>query len=148
MPALQRSAMFYYLNAGKRLVTADAATPDRRELVAQLIERSDVMVHDRPPESPGWSSARPYCTSTVRSSNAPSRPTGGPGPKAGTVSSDLVTNAVGGDSYLTPAGLAHRWAPEREPLKLAGFSASYAAGLAAVLSVLASLFRRAARARR
>lgn len=143
MPALQRSATFYYLNAGKRLVTADSGTPTGAELVAQLIERSDVMVHDRPPIAGlelGPALLHEY-GSVVQCAITPY---GWTGPKAGTVSSDLVTNAVGGDSYLTPAGLAHRWAPEREPLKLAGFSASYAAGLAAVLSVLASLFRRAA----
>src|ERR1700722_16193383 len=41
MPALQRSAMFYYLNAGKRLVTADVASPTGGHLLARLLQRSD-----------------------------------------------------------------------------------------------------------
>jgi crotonobetainyl-CoA:carnitine CoA-transferase CaiB-like acyl-CoA transferase len=142
MPALQRSAMFYYLNAGKSLVTADAQTPTGGQLVARLIERSDVVVHNRP-RIAGLELGAPLLRRHEEIVQCAITPYGWSGPKAGAVSSDLITNAVGGDCYLTPAGLAHTWAPEREPLKLAGFAASYAAGLAGLLGVLASLFRRA-----
>jgi len=142
MPALQRSAMFYYLNAGKSLVTADAATPTGGQLVARLAERSDVVVHNRP-QVAGLELGPALLRRHDSIVQCAITPYGWSGPKAGVVSSDLVTNAVGGDAYLTPAGLAHSWAPEREPLKLAGFAGSYAAGLAGLLGVLASLFRRA-----
>jgi crotonobetainyl-CoA:carnitine CoA-transferase CaiB-like acyl-CoA transferase len=142
MPALQRSAMFYYLNAGKQLVTADTACPSGGELVARLARRSDVIVHNRV-QVAGLELGPDLLRQHGSIIQCAITPYGWTGPKSGTVSSDLVTNAVGGDSYLTPAGLAHSWAPEREPLKLAGFAGSYAAGLVAVLAVLSSLFRRA-----
>jgi crotonobetainyl-CoA:carnitine CoA-transferase CaiB-like acyl-CoA transferase len=143
MPALQRSAMFYYLNAGKSLVTADTATPTGGQLVARLVERSDIVIHNRP-QIAGLTLGPALLAQHGSVVQCAITPYGWSGPKAGTDSCDLVTNAVGGDCYLTPAGLAHKWAPEREPLKLAGFAASYAAGLVAALSVLASLLRRAA----
>ena len=47
MPALQKSAMFYYLNAGKSLVTADATTPTGGQLVARLALNSTACTRAR-----------------------------------------------------------------------------------------------------
>jgi crotonobetainyl-CoA:carnitine CoA-transferase CaiB-like acyl-CoA transferase len=140
----QHSAMFVYLNIGKRLVLLDLDAVSGRETFDKLIGTADVLVHDRTRAQAtalGWGdemlARHPdliQCAIT---------PFGWDGVHADWVSSDLVTNAVGGDCYMTPAGLAHDERPDGEPLKLPGFAASYLCGTTGALAILASLYARA-----
>lgn len=142
MPAMEKSAMFFYLNAGKRLVTVDLTSPSGGELFGRLLSVNDVVVHNRPIVS-GYEMGPTLSREHAELVQCAITPFGWDGPNAKFSSSDIVTNAVGGDCYLTPAGLAHHLAPEREPLKLAGFSASYGVGIIGALSIVASLWNRA-----
>jgi crotonobetainyl-CoA:carnitine CoA-transferase CaiB-like acyl-CoA transferase len=136
------SAMFAYLNSGKRMVSFDERADAGRGALARLVAAATVVVHDgsldicRTALGPTVGETYPGLVSCAIT------PYGWDGPHAALPACDLITNAVGGDCYLNPAGLAHREQPDGAPLKMAGFSASYTGGLAACLAILAGLFRR------
>lgn len=135
------SAMFAYLNSGKKMVSFDETTDAGRTALADLVASATVVVHDGSLEFCGQSLGPTVGDTYPGLVACAITPYGWDGPHAGVPACDLTTNAVGGDCYLNPAGLAHHENPEGEPLKMAGFSASYTGGLAACLAIMASLFR-------
>jgi formyl-CoA transferase len=46
------SAPFYALNRGKKFLSVDAAAPEGREIVQQLVASADVFLHNIRPEKP------------------------------------------------------------------------------------------------
>ena len=123
-----------HLNANKRSVVADLASPVGRSLVASLIARADVVIESFTPGfldgvGMGWDvlSAR-----HPRLVVASVTPFGQSGPYGSWRGSEITAYAMGGPMHAT--GIA-----EREPLKLGGHEVSYHCGGVVALATIAAL---------
>ena len=123
-PDPEASALFLYLNAGKRSVTLDAGTAGGRAALASLVGQADVLIEDLGPDAlarlgldwPALHARHPQLTVVSMS------PFGSFGPYAGYRATGLVSYAIGGQLYFTGN-------PDGPPMKTYGFQAEYQAGL-------------------
>jgi crotonobetainyl-CoA:carnitine CoA-transferase CaiB-like acyl-CoA transferase len=120
----EKSALFLYLNAGKRSLALDLETDEGADVIRRLILEVEVVVENFPPgylasiglpfEDLRRRKPRLLMTSIT--------PFGQTGPYASYRASNLVSYASGGQMYMTGD-------PDREPLLVAGQQADYQAGL-------------------
>ena len=137
-PHPETSALFLYLNAGKRSVVLDIHDEQGRAALRRLAERAGALVED---EGPGvldglGLSYESLATSNPRLVMLSMSPFGKTGPQRAWQGSDLVFQALCGPMY-------NLGDPEREPLKLAeNQGLYYAGGVAAVGLAAAALSAR------
>ena len=137
VPHLETSAPFLYLNTSKKSVTLDLHSHQGRELLDQLIARSDVLVHSFPTHDSaamelGYDRLSRLQPSLVMTSLSPF---GRSGPYADYKAVDLTLYALSGHMYLTGQ-------QDREPLMPYGNQPQHQLGLNACVATLAALFFR------
>ena len=128
------SALFFYLNAGKKSITLDLATAEGREHLWQLSQRADVVVESFGPSQRAllgldyhlFHAANPRLVVVSISAF------GQTGPDRERKATELTLLAEGG--YLRVCG-----DPEREPVKPYGHVAQYSAGLQAAVAAMGAL---------
>ena len=119
----EASALYLYLNMGKRGATLDRRSADGAAAFSRLLEGADVLIDDeRAVDSP-------LQDGMIRASLSPF---GSTGPYARWRSSPLVSLALGGFLYLSGD-------EDREPLMIPGYQSEYLAGLHAYVGVLMAL---------
>ncbi len=133
-PDPERSPLFLHLNANKRSVVADLATPEGADLVRALAARADLVVESH---TPGALDALGIGPGALRAANprlvvASVTPHGQTGPYAGLPGNDLTAYALGGPMLATGD-------PDREPMKLAGRIVEYHCGAVGALAALAAV---------
>ncbi len=134
LPHRERSGLFLYLNAGKRGVTLNLETPTGREILAGLVSRYDVLVHNLHPTEMDRIGLD---YDTLRSNNdglvmASITPFGLTGPYRNWKAYDINLAAGGGICE----GLGR---PDREPLTFGAPEVGYFAGSAAASSLIMAL---------
>lgn len=135
-PGPEDSALFQHLNVGKRSVTLDLWSEVDRSVVRWLASRSHIVVESFPPGlmaelGLGFDRLRQDTPALVMTSISDF---GQSGPYRDYRASEIVHLALGGLLYTTGD-------PNREPLMLPGYQASYLAGLNAAVATLAALYR-------
>ena len=135
-PHPETSALFLYLNTGKRSVELDIRTPAGREAFLKLVAQSDVVIENfRPADM----RALGLTYEVLRAVNprvvlVSITAFGQDGPYADYRSNNLVAFAMGGQMFITGT-------QDEGPLKNGGYQADYQGGLngfsAAMLAVLA-----------
>ena len=137
LPHRERSGLFLYLNADKRGVTLNLQTPTGRELLAGLVSRFDVLVHNLHPTEMdrvgvGYEALQAHNGRLVMASITPFGLTG---PYRNWKAYDINLAAGGGICE----GLG---SPDREPLTFGTPEVGYFAGAAAASSVVMALLAR------
>ena len=137
LPHRERSGLFLYLNADKRGVTLNLDTPTGREILAGLLSRFDVLVHNLHPAEMDrvgldYDTLRPHNDALVMASITPFGLTG---PYRNWKAYDINLAAGGGICE----GLG---SPEREPLTFGTPEVGYFAGAAAASSIVMALLAR------
>ena len=137
VPEPESSALFLYLNTGKKSVTLDWRSKDNRSTLDNLLESADVLVDSSPPgtlDGLGLGSDQlheKYPGLIVVSITD----FGNSGPYRDWKSTPLVNLALGGYLYLSGD-------ENREPLMLPGYQADYLAGLHGYLGTTMALWSR------
>ena len=140
-PHPERSGLFLYLNANKRSVTLDPATPAGQRLFADLVDWCDILVESPPGQRLGELGLG-YETLAARRPElvmVSITPFGDTGPYRGYTSSELVTFHASGLGYVTPRGATD---PAKPPLKAGGRLAEFFAGLNGAVVAMAALHAR------
>ena len=137
LPHRERSGLFLYLNADKRGVTLNLETPTGREILAGLVSRSDVLVHNLHPTEMDrvglhYESLQAHNAGLVMASVTPFGLTG---PYRNWKAYDINLAAGGGICE----GLG---SPDREPLTFGTPEVGYFAGAAAASSIVMALLAR------
>jgi crotonobetainyl-CoA:carnitine CoA-transferase CaiB-like acyl-CoA transferase len=135
VPNVETSAMHLHLNAGKRSITLDIASPTAAALLHRLLEGADVFVVGDTAGQRTTLSASALGERLPQLVVASITPFGTTGPDAHWRAMDIVSHAAGG--YLAMTG-----DPDRAPVKPYGHQAEYQAGLHAALGVVAALTSR------
>ncbi len=137
----EKSGLFLYLNTNKRSITLDLTRPRGQELLKQLVNGADLLVHNfPPPEMPEtglqFDSLAEHNPQLVMVSITPFGLTG---PHRDYQATDLTLWNAGGVAYLNGGGPA---ADELPPLKAFGQQAGFQGGLNAAVAALGALFAR------
>jgi crotonobetainyl-CoA:carnitine CoA-transferase CaiB-like acyl-CoA transferase len=143
-PGPESSALFLYLNTGKKGVTLNPQLPTGRDLFLRLLGLADVLIVDLTAselarlglECAGLKERFPRLILVSIT------PFGSEGPRSGWKAYELNLFHGGGEGYLLPNGLAYELAPGRGPLKAGGYLAQYEAGVAGAAAALAALYAR------
>ena len=133
----ERSGLFLYLNADKRGVTLNLDTPTGREILAGLVSRADVLVHNLHPTEMDrvgldYETLIPHNKGLVMASITPFGMTG---PYRNWKAYDINLAAGGGICE----GLG---SPDREPLTFGTPEVGYFAGAAAASAIVMALLAR------
>ena len=138
------SALFHYLNAGKRFVTCEPRSADGRRLLGELMDRAELFIDDTPvsqrpalrldPETIAADHAHLVYLSVL--------PFGALGPHAHYRAYEINSLHAGGEGYLMPNGLALEMFPGRPPVKIYGHFAEFMGGTSAVCAALSALLVR------
>ena len=137
VPNPETSALFLYLNTGKKSVELDLRTPDGRAAVLKLAETCDVVIDNfRPDEMAALGLAHgDFIRAHPRLVQVSITAFGQEGPYANYHSNNLVAFAMGGQMFITGT-------QDGGPLKNGGYQADYQGGLnafsAGMLAVLAA----------
>ena len=137
LPHRERSGVFLYLNANKHGGTLNLDTPTGREILASLVSRCDVLVHNLHPMEMDrvgvdYETLRAHNGKMVMASITPFGLTG---PYRNWKAYDINLAAGGGISE----GLG---SPDREPLTFGTPEVGYFAGAAAASSIMMALLER------
>jgi len=134
IPHREKSALFLWLNAGKRSITCDLATATGRALLLRLAERCDIAVLDQRPAELARLRLAPTDLQAANGQLVVTSVTafGQSGPYANWRATNLTAFAAGGQHYLTGD-------PDREPLQNGGYQAEYQAGTWAFGAAIAAL---------
>ncbi len=141
-PDPEKSALFAYLNINKRGVVADLTRAEGREMLASLLERADILIHNVAPrereahglQSDALCATYPHLVVTSLSMF------GDTGPRAQWHGYELNAANAGGWAYLSPGASPH---PELPPLKAFGHQCDFQAGVhGATVSLAAYRHRR------
>jgi CoA:oxalate CoA-transferase len=135
VPHREKSALFLWLNTGKRGITLDVATATGRALALRLAASCDAVVTDfRPSEASrlrlvhdDFAAVNPRIVTTSVTAFGQS------GPYADWLATNLTSYASGGQHYLTGDA-------DREPLQNGGYQALYQAGTWAFGATLAAIW--------
>jgi crotonobetainyl-CoA:carnitine CoA-transferase CaiB-like acyl-CoA transferase len=134
-PHPEKSALFLYLNAGKKSLTLDLETADGADVVRRLVLETEGVVETF---APGYLSAIGLPFEDLRRRKprllmTSITPFGQTGPYSSYLSNNLVSFAMGGQMFMTGD-------PDREPLLGAGQQADYQAGLHAFAATCLGLY--------
>ncbi|MEX0749820.1 MAG: CoA transferase [Dehalococcoidia bacterium] len=134
IPHREKSALFLWLNASKRSITLDVATPTGRALALRLAERCDAVVLDQRPAELARLRLTPDDVHALDPRLVVTSVTafGQSGPYANWRPSNIAAYAAGGQHYLTGD-------PDREPLQNGGYQAEYQAGTWSFGATIAAL---------
>ncbi len=136
-PHLEQSALFLYLNTGKKSVTLDVESQTGATIVRRLAQECDLLLESFPPGyldrlGLGYAALAElnprliYTSVTAFGQSGPYRELKG---------SELIAQAMGG--LMQTIGL-----PDREPLKIGGNAASYTTGMSAFSATMIALYVR------
>jgi len=137
VPNPETSALFLYLNTGKKSVVLEIGSPAGREQLLELVETADVVIENcRPADLRALGLSWDVLSAVNRRLVMISVTTfGQDGPYADYESNNLVAFAMGGQMFITGT-------QEGGPLKNGGYQADYQGGLnafsAGMLAVLAA----------
>ncbi len=136
VPHPERSGLFLHLNTNKRSITLDPSTADGAALVVRLAAGVDVVLEDFPAGEAkrlgfGWDVLAEGRSDLVMASITPF---GQSGPYRDYLGTEITLQAIGGPLRNTGHG-------EKEPLKLAGDTAHYHAGVTAAFAIMATRLR-------
>ena len=144
-PDTESSLLFIYLNSNKRSVKLDMHNPAAKDLLLDLVKKSDVVIEDLPLKEverlgvdyPTLQRANPGIVVTSIT------PFGRTGPYKDYKAYYMNTYHTGGDGYLLPGSRLHDILfPGREPIKAGGYLGEYQVGTSASLVTMAALMRR------
>ncbi len=135
------SALFHYLNVGKRFVTCDTGAEAGRLLLDELLARADLFLDDTPVAR---RSALRIDADTIAVRHPKLvflsvLPFGASGAHAHYSAYELNLLHAGGEGYLMPNGLTLEMFPERPPLKIYGHFSEMIGGTSAVCAGIAAL---------
>jgi crotonobetainyl-CoA:carnitine CoA-transferase CaiB-like acyl-CoA transferase len=140
------SALFHYLNSGKRFVTCTLETGRGRDLLDELLSRAALLIDDTPVAQRPQLALDPETIAArfpalVHLSVLPFGALGG---HAGYSACELNVLHAGGEGYLMPNGLTLETFPDRGPVKIYGHFAELIGGTSATVAALAALAAREA----
>lgn len=138
------SALFHYLNPGKRFVTCNLRTAEGRTLFGELMSRADLLIDDTavshrpalgldPDGIPGQHRTVVFLSVL---------PFGSVGERADYRAYELNVMHAGGEGYLMPNGLTLETFPDRPPVKIYGHFAEFMGGTSAACAGIAALLVR------
>jgi crotonobetainyl-CoA:carnitine CoA-transferase CaiB-like acyl-CoA transferase len=136
-----KSGTFLYLNTNKRGVVIDLKQAEGRQLLSELLNRADVLIHNVPPperDAAGLGSA------VLRARHprlivAAISVFGESGPYSGYKGYELTASNASGWSFLSPGASPY---PELPPLKCFGSQCDFQGGIHAAITILAAYFYR------
>ncbi|MCL0029314.1 CoA transferase [Dehalococcoidia bacterium] len=137
VPEPESSALFLYLNSGKKSVELDWSTAEECAILKGLLKEADVVVENTRPDTLeslglGYDELHNLNPGLIVASVSDF---GDTGPYSSWISTPLVNLALGGHLYLSGD-------ENGEPLMLPGFQADYLAGLHVYLGVTMALWSR------
>ncbi|MCC6531615.1 MAG: CoA transferase [Burkholderiales bacterium] len=138
------SALFQYLNAGKRFVTCDLHQGEGRRLLDELLLRSQLLLDDTPVAVRPALDLDPAAVARRHPElvYVSLLPFGAAGAHAHYKGYELNVLHSGGEGYLMPNGLTLERFPERPPLKIYGHFAEMIGGTSAVCAAVSALIAR------
>ena len=136
-PHPEQSALFLYLNTGKKSITLDVASQTGAAILRGLVQECDILVESFPPGyldqwALGYAALARLNPGLVYTSVTPF---GQSGPYRDYKGSELIAQAMG--ALMQTIGLPHR-----EPLKIGGNAALYATGMSAFSATMIALYAR------
>jgi CoA:oxalate CoA-transferase len=136
-PHPEQSALFLYLNTGKKSVTLDIANRTGAAILRRLAQECDILVESfRPGYLDPWGLSYDALEGLNRGLIYTSvTPFGQSGPYREYRGSELIAQATGG--LMQTVGL-----PDREPLKVGGHAALYTTGISAFSATMIALYAR------
>lgn len=137
-----QSALFAYLAAGKDSIICDLESDSGQKRFNGLLTKADIFIDDTPLKD---RNDLGLSTAQIKSKypnlvHVSVLPFGAYGEKANWVGSEVNLLHAGGEGYLLPNGLTNELFPDRPPLKIYGYFASYQGGTMAALSALSALW--------
>jgi crotonobetainyl-CoA:carnitine CoA-transferase CaiB-like acyl-CoA transferase len=137
----EKSGLFVYLNTNKRGVVANLTCPAGHELLAPLLERADVLIHNVPPsERTIWAlESAALCARYPRLIVTAISVFGESGPYASYKGYELTAANASGWSFLSPGASPY---PDLPPLKCFGSQCEFQGGAHAAITTLAAYFHR------
>ncbi|OGP52325.1 MAG: hypothetical protein A2Y79_13680 [Deltaproteobacteria bacterium RBG_13_43_22] len=139
IPHQEKSGLFLYLNSNKKGLTLDVKKPEGKKIFKKLVEKTDVLIEDRPP---GELEALDLGYEKLKSLNPglimiSITPYGDRGPFKDYKAYQLNTVHVSGQGYLLPIPALDM---DRPPVKVGGHSSGFDVGLVAVVAVTAAFY--------
>ncbi len=136
-PDAEQSALFLYLNTGKKGITRDIAQPEGASMFQRLTQDCDILVESAPPGHMdhlglGYDALARLNPGLIYTAVTPFGQTG---PYRDYQGSELVAQAAGAMMHVI--GL-----PDREPLKIGGNAATYTTGMSAFSATMLALHAR------
>jgi crotonobetainyl-CoA:carnitine CoA-transferase CaiB-like acyl-CoA transferase len=136
-----KSGTFIYLNTNKRSVMLDLERPEGQQLLSELLNHADVLLHNVPPSQRGAVGL----DSTALHARHPRlivaaiSTFGESGPYEGYKAYELTASNASGWSFLSPGASPY---PDLPPLKCFGSQCEFQGGLHAAITILAAYFHR------
>lgn len=136
-PHPETSAVYLYLNMGKKGITLDIGTDTGASILRRLVRDSDILIESHAPgfmesRALGYEDLEPLNPGLVYTSITPFGQTG---PYRDYKGGDLVVQAVG--ALMHTIGL-----PDKEPIKVGGSAALYSVGMSAFSGTMLALYVR------
>ncbi len=138
------SALFHYLNVGKRFVTCNVESSDGRRLLGELMARAELFIDDTPIRRRAALQLDPQAITAQLPQLVflSVLPFGASGAHAHYHAYELNVFHAGGEGYLMPNGLTLETFPERPPMKIYGHFAELIGGTSAVCAGVSALLVR------
>ncbi|MBV8773076.1 MAG: CoA transferase [Deltaproteobacteria bacterium] len=137
----EKSGSFIYLNTNKRSVVIDLRRAEGQQLLSELLNRADVLLHNTPLSqrtAAGLDSATLHARHP-RLIVAAISIFGEPGPYADYKGYELTASNASGWAFLSPGASPY---PDLPPLKCFGSQCNFQGGVHSALTVLAAYFHR------
>ncbi len=137
MPHAEGSALFLYLNMGKRGITLRRTTPTGGEIFGRLAAGADIVLWGDDPElgracAQAAASGKPAVWMLIS-------PYGASGPQSGWKAHGLNLFHAGGEGYVIPGGIGWEAYPDRPPIKGPRNLGEFSAGQSMVAAVVLAL---------
>jgi crotonobetainyl-CoA:carnitine CoA-transferase CaiB-like acyl-CoA transferase len=136
-----KSGEFIYLNTNKRGVVLDLKQAEGRQLLSELLDRGDVLIHNVPPARRAEMEldTQRLHTRHPRLIVAAISVFGDSGPYSGYKGYELTASNASGWSFLSPGASPY---PDLPPLKCFGSQCDFQGGVHAALTILAACYHR------
>ena len=139
VPHQEKSGLFLYLNSNKKGLTLDPKKPEGKEIFRKLIEKTDVLIEDRPV---GEMEELELDYANLKTVNPglimiSITPYGRSGPYKDYKAFQLNTVHASGQGYMLPIPAEDM---DRPPVKVGGNSSGFDVGLVAVVAVTAAYY--------